>query len=90
MAGNSLSNAEYLVSAECSLREKKHIGLQTPAMCCCKTAPTAVSESSVLMRVSAVDDGCAKNVAAAKASLLCWKCSHADSSRLHKTQCPSS
>ena len=69
MASNSLSNAEYLVSAECSLREKKHIGVQPPAMCYCKTARTAVSEASVLMRVSAVGDGCAKHVAAAKASL---------------------
>ena len=75
MASSCLSNAEYLVSVECSLREKKHIGVQTPAikLCCCKTAPTAVSDASVLMRVSAVGDGCAKHVAAAKASLLCWK-----------------
>ena len=72
MASSSLSNAEYLVSAECSLREKKHIGVQTPAICCCKTAPTAVSDASV--RVSAVGDGCANHVAAAKAYLLCWKC----------------
>ena len=40
IACNSLSNADYLVSAECSLREKKHIGVQTPEMCWCKGPAT--------------------------------------------------
>ena len=43
----------YLVSAGFILLEKKEIGCHAPLMCCCNTAPTAVSEASVVRHVGA-------------------------------------
>ena len=61
---------EYFFLAGRSLREKNDMGVQTPCRPCYSTAPTAVSDASVVMLVSAVADGCARPVVAANACLL--------------------
>jgi len=37
------------------LSEKNEMGCQAPLMCCWRTAPTAVSEASVIKQVGALD-----------------------------------
>ena len=49
------------------------MGHQAPSMCCCNTAPTAVSEASVVMVVSASGLGWWSRVALASISLLLLK-----------------
>ena len=49
-ARSSQSNVLYLVSAGVSLWEKK-MGCHVPLMCCWRTAPTAVSDASVIRQV---------------------------------------
>ena len=52
-ASSSLSNVLYRVSAGFIFLEKKEMGCQAPLMCCWRTAPTAVSEASVIRQVGA-------------------------------------
>ena len=53
------------------------IGCQHPRMCCCKTAPTAVSDASVMRRVGASRWGYDRRVALAKASFAAWNAASA-------------
>ena len=59
IARNALLIAEYFVSPWYIFWQKNDMGVHTPPGLCCKNAPTAVSEATVLMFVCAVDDGCA-------------------------------
>ena len=46
------------------------MGHHVPAMCCWRTAPTALSDASVTMQVGAVGTGWLRRVALASASFI--------------------
>ena len=79
MAGSSRSNALYRVCAGLRALEKNARGYHWLAICCCRTAPTAVSEASVMMQVGAPSSGCTSRVAIATASLTLVRASVAAS-----------
>ncbi len=56
-ASNSWSKVLYLVSAGDNFLEKYESGVHCPLMNCCRTAPTAVFEASVMMLVGAFATG---------------------------------
>ena len=56
-ANNSQSNVLYFASVSVSFFEKYDSGVHCPLMNCCTTAPTAVSEVSVMMLVGASGTG---------------------------------
>jgi hypothetical protein len=74
-ARSSLSKAEYRVSAGASFFEKNPRGCQ-PALGedrCCREAPSWRPEASTIRAISAACLGCARVVAAERASLAAWK-----------------
>ena len=60
----------YRVSAGFSFFEKYEIGYHWSSMHCWRTAPTDVSEASVIMLVAASGCGWTKRLALARASLI--------------------
>ncbi len=79
MARSSRSKALYRVCAGLRALEKYARGRHWLAIRCCSTAPTAVSEASVMMQVGAPSSGCTNRVALAIASLTLAKASVAAS-----------
>jgi len=63
----------YRVSAGVIFLEKKEIGCQAPLLCCWRTAPTAVSDASVIRQVGASGVGYERSEALARASFVALK-----------------
>ena len=74
---NSRSKVLYLVSAGDNFLEKYESGVHCPLINCCRTAPTAISEASVLMLVGAFATGWFNRVAFDRAVFAAWKASDA-------------
>ena len=55
------------------------MGCHAPLMCCCNTAPTAVSEASVIRHVGASSLGYERRVAFARVSLVALKAARVSS-----------
>ena len=72
-ASSSRSKVLYLVSAGVILREKNEMGCHVPCICCCSTAPTAISDASVIRQVGASGMGWERREALARASFVVLK-----------------
>ena len=82
-ARSSRSKVLYRDSAGLSFLEKYEMGHQSFPMYCWRTAPTAMSEASVMMLLGVSGFGCEKRLALARASLNVAKAAVAFS--LHST-----
>ena len=58
--------------------EKNEIECQTPLMCCCKTAHTAVSDASVMRQVGTSESGYDRREALVRASFVEMKAARAE------------
>ena len=73
----------YLVSHGLSVFEKKARGFQLLLMSCCKTAPTALLEASVMILVGASGVGYERREVFAMASLMSLKAFRVSSSQFN-------